>query len=595
MVRQFLAAVVVAALLCAAPRGHTQNSDQLAALQAFGERYAAADWAGARAGGEALLPVLGPEVPLQIRADFARQLGEAQAAAGAREPAAATLESALALQAELDGADSPDLVPLLERRATVLADLGRFDEAEAALRRAAGLGERAFGPAHANVLATLELLRSMQERAGRTAEAERTAALIETRDRRSRAPLTRVDPKTERRYLAQQGAATVRVYYGTNRKATGDRRPARTYGPERGDLQYGYVDVTIPERHVHGELETQSRWSLLTYFADESEAQKRYVLLQRVLPLPAAQFAQTLRGEVADTRLKEVFVFVHGFNTSFEDAARRTAQLAYDLDFDGTPIFYAWPSQASTTSYIVDEAAVNSSGRHMAEFLETVMAQSGARRVHLIAHSMGNRALIEAMQTYLAKRAPDKREKLFGQVVFTAPDVDREYFTQAIDSLKPAAERTTLYASDNDLALATSRKLHGAPRAGLAGETIIALPGMDTIDMSGIEADLLGHSYFAANSGAIYDLFRLLWRSDPPPQRCGLDAKRGGTAAPVWRFNVARCAGAELLQAGVLVKRFGDRARARVRSRLQQLTDPQQKQEWQRILQKLDDLLPGST
>ncbi len=163
----------------------------------------------------------------------------------------------------------------------------------------------------------------------------------------------------------------------------------------------------------------------------------------------------------------------------------------------------------------------------MAEFLETVMAQSGARRVHLIAHSMGNRALIEAMQTYLAKRAPEKRTKLFGQVVFTAPDVDREYFMQAVDSLRPAAERTTLYASDNDLALATSRKLHGAPRAGLAGETIIALPGMDTIDMSGIEADLLGHSYFAANSGAIYDLFRLLWRSDPPPQRCGLDAQRG--------------------------------------------------------------------
>jgi hypothetical protein len=30
-----------------------------------------------------------------------------------------------------------------------------------------------------------------------------------------------------------------------------------------------------------------------------------------------------------------------------------------------------------------------------------------------------------------------------------------------------------------------------------------------------------------------------------------------------------------------------------VRSRLQQLTDPEQKKEWQRILQRLDDLLPG--
>ena len=90
-------------------------------------------------------------------------------------------------------------------------------------------------------------------------------------------------------------------------------------------------------------------------------------------------------------------------------AARRVAQLAYDLDFDGTPMLYSWPSQASPTAYAVDEAAVGISGRRMADFLETVVAQSGAEHIHLIAHSMGNRALIEALQTYLARRAPENR------------------------------------------------------------------------------------------------------------------------------------------------------------------------------------------
>ncbi len=231
MVRQFLAAVVVAALLPAASRVHAQSLDQLTALQAFGERYAAGDWAGARARGEPLLASLGEDVPFPVRADLARQLGEAQASSGATAAAATTLDTALTMQSTLDGADSPDLVPLLERRAAVLVELGRFDEAEAALRRAAEIGERAFGPAHASVLATLEQLRAAQVRAGRTAEAERTATLIETRDRRGRAPPTRVDPKTERRYLSQQGAATVRVFYGTNRKPSGDKRPARFYGP----------------------------------------------------------------------------------------------------------------------------------------------------------------------------------------------------------------------------------------------------------------------------------------------------------------------------------------------------------------------------
>jgi esterase/lipase superfamily enzyme len=580
-------------LLSACPPVHAQTSEQLTALQTFGQRIAANEMAEARALGEPLAASLGADVEPALRADLTRQLAEAQAATGAINAAAATLGASLTQTETLLGADHPDLIPLLERRAGWLAELGRYEESEALYRRAAELGARAYGAAHVSVLATLELLRAAQQRAGNAAAAAETELLIERRSQLSRAAPSRGDKRTERRYLAEQGAATVRVFYGTNREATRDTRPAHFYGPGRGDLQYGYVDVTIPEIHRQGELETQSRWSVLTLFAENTDARKQYVLLQRVLPLQVGQFAQTLRAEVGGQRLKEAFVFVHGFNSSFEDAARRTAQLAYDLDFDGVPIFYSWPSQASTTSYMVDEAAVNVSGRRMAEFLETVVEQSGAQRVHLIAHSMGNRALIEALQTYLAKRAPEQRRKLFGQIVFTAPDVDREYFVDAVDALRTAAERVTLYASDNDIALKTSQKLHGAPRAGLAGSSIVSLAGVDTIDMSGIEADLLGHSYFAVNSGAIYDLFRLLWRSDPPPRRCGLD-RTGSTTLPVWRFNVAQCAGSELMQAGVLVKRFGERARARVRSRLQQLTDPEQKQEWNRILKRLDDLLPGT-
>jgi len=93
-----------------------------------------------------------------------------------------------------------------------------------------------------------------------------------------------------------------------------------------------------------------------------------------------------------------------------------------------------------------DEATVTASGRKMAQMLDDVVAQSGAQRIHLIAHSMGNRALIEALQTYLAKREASKRQRIFDQIVFTAPDVDREYFVGALGSLAGAAARVTLYA-----------------------------------------------------------------------------------------------------------------------------------------------------
>ena len=227
----------------------------------------------------------------------------------------------------------------------------------------------------------------------------------------------------------------------------------------------------------------------------------------------------------------------------------------------------------------------------MAQMLEDVVAQSGAVRIHLIAHSMGNRALIEALQTYLAKRAPEQRHDIFDQIVFTAPDVDREYFVNAIGSLAAAAKRITLYASDTDLALQSSQILHDAPRAGLAGVNIISLPVIDTIDMSAVPADTFGHNYFAANNGAIYDLFRLLLRGEAPSQRCGMNDHKGGGLLRVWLFNVDTCKGDDLLEAAELLKRLGAQAPDWVQATILKLPDESQKRQWKLVLKRLNGLL----
>jgi esterase/lipase superfamily enzyme len=395
----------------------------------------------------------------------------------------------------------------------------------------------------------------------------------------------------DRRYQQHNGFADVRVFYGTNRAPTGELQPAAFYGKARGDLQYGSLDVTIPAIHREAELETQPRWA--EYVFDVAEARSRYVLLDKVTPLAKDDFVASLRQHIKAAPSKDLLIFVHGFNNTFEDAARRAAQLAYDLDFDGTPLLYSWPSQGSTTAYAVDEAAVGISGRKMADFLDTIVTRSGASRIHLLAHSMGNRALIEALQTYLAKQAPDQRQHTFGQIVFPAPDVDRDYFMDAIGPLRGAADRVTLYASNNDYALRSSQLLHGAPRAGTAGDVIIKLPGLDSIDMSAVPADMLGHSYFAANAGAIFDMFRLLWRGDPPPQRCGMNRTKVVGALAVWVFDADVCKGDDLLEAGMMLKRFGDLARQRLIANMATLTDPSQRQQLSLVLARMDGLLAG--
>jgi esterase/lipase superfamily enzyme len=591
---RFFAMLMVAALLAPCPI-RAQSMEQLRAFQNF-ENARAANKTSAALGfaDEAIkLTEAGSDKAQLI--ELLRNVGDYAAQTGSDAQANEYYTRALNLQEAVLGPNHPDLVPLL----TALADLAvkdkRYADAQAQLWRIASIERSAYGDRHENTLSTLAKLRDLYRVTNDSQGLARVDAQLQPPAAANRGSLPRpgeIAGKDRRYQQNAQGFATVRVFYGTNRAPTRETKPAQYYGGERGDLQYGSLEVTIPRIHQEAQLETQPRWVEYTFAADQAAMRAQYVLLDKVTPLEKSEFVRQLHQQISESRFKDVFIFVHGYNNTFEDAARRTAQMAYDLDFDGTPMLYSWPSQGNAAAYAVDEAAVGISGRRLADFLETVVALSGAQRIHLIAHSMGNRALIEALQTYLAKRAPENRQHIFGQIVFTAPDVDRDYFSDAIQSLAGAAERVTLYASDNDYALRTSQFVHGAPRAGTAGDVIVKLAGLDSIDMSSVPADSLGHSYFAANSGAIYDIFRLLWRGDPPPQRCGMSNRKTDGSLVVWWFNADACKGGDMLEAGVMLKRFGDLARQQVLANIAALTDASQQKEWKLVLTRLDGLLP---
>jgi esterase/lipase superfamily enzyme len=583
---------LLAALLCAAPSLVIgQSADLVKSYKDFESAKSAHKVSDALRYGNEAVRLTEMSGDKQQLSELLRSLGDCAAQESKDTEAIGYYERALALQQDQLGAMNPELIPLLTSMTNTQLKDQHYAQAETLLNRILGIERAAYGDHHPNVVATLVRLRDLYRATNDSEALARVEAQMRPPVADTRA-LPGPGTLKNRRYKQDNGFATVRVFYGTNRAATGLLKAAEFYGGARGELNFGYLDVTIPQTHVEADLETQPRWVEYTLATSQAEMRTHYVLLDKVVQLPKDEFVRQLRLQIGAAPSKDVFIFVHGFNNTFEDAARRVAQLAYDLDFDGTPMLYSWPSQGSATAYSVDEASVQISGRRMADFLETVIAQSGAEHVHLIAHSMGNRALIEAMQTYLAKRAPENRQHIFGQVVFTAPDVDRDYFLDAVGELDAASQRTTLYASDTDYAIRSSQFFHGAPRAGTAGDVIVKLAGLDSIDMSAVPADSLGHSYFAANAGALYDMFRLLWRGDPPPKRCGMTNPKAGINSSVWLFDAQHCKGDDILEAGVMLKRFGDLARAHVVANISSLTDPSQKQQWSLILQRLDGLLP---
>jgi esterase/lipase superfamily enzyme len=293
-----------------------------------------------------------------------------------------------------------------------------------------------------------------------------------------------------------------------------EKSVAVAYGDSRGTLELGSCEVSIPKTHEVGELESPSLLRL-----EFSEDPAKHVVLLKVAPEPADEFYADLRAGVAKSKEKSALVFIHGYNVTFEDAARRTAQIACDLKFGGVPIFYSWPSQGKLLDYEVDETNAVWTVPHLRQFLADVARQSGAQQIHLIAHSMGNRALTGALKD-LALKQPDASRPAFDQVLLTAPDIDADVFKNEIaPAMMKSAQRVTLYASSNDAALLLSKKLHGYPRAGEAGGDIVIVPGMDTVDCTAVDTSLIGHSYYGDSGSVLSDFVEVLQDAKPADQR----------------------------------------------------------------------------
>lgn len=322
----------------------------------------------------------------------------------------------------------------------------------------------------------------------------------------------------------------VEVFYATDRKPTGSSKAGACYGPARGEgsVIYGVCNVSIPVDHRVGWLEGPS-WLRLEFRPNP----EKHVVLLGLEELLSNRFFTDLSATLRASPQNQILLFLHGFNVSFEDAARRTAQMAYDLKFEGAPAFYSWPSKGALAAYTHDEATVEWTIPHLKGFLEDLAARSGAEAIHLIAHSMGNRALTRALEQLAAVMA-DPEAPSFSEVILTAPDIDADVFRQGASAFRRAARRVTLYASERDRALLASHKVHGYPRAGDGGRNIVVVPGIDTIDASALETDFLGHSFFGSNDSVISDLFYVL-RGHAPKSRSRL-RPRESRAGSYWAF-----------------------------------------------------------
>lgn len=307
------------------------------------------------------------------------------------------------------------------------------------------------------------------------------------------------------------GAVDFPVWFATNRAAL----PAGGFSGERGgEITRGRVTVHIPQAHRFGETGS-GFWTRLVRRADD-----RLKLIDTAI-VDRADFLAELARRSTDARAAgetlQAMVFLHGFNVAFEEAAIRAAQIGYDLRVTGPTAFFSWPSKGLVSSYPADEASIEASERAIADFLIEFCENCGTGDVHVVAHSMGNRGLLRALQRIAADA--ERRGKLkLKQIVLAAPDVDRDLFLDLAHLYSTFAERTTLYASARDVAVFLSANVHGAARAGYFEPYTIA-PGVDTVAVPDFDVDILGHGYFATAAALLNDIYNLFRGNAPPPRQ----------------------------------------------------------------------------
>lgn len=376
----------------------------------------------------------------------------------------------------------------------------------------------------------------------------------------------------------------INVFYGTHRAATGSRDPNLAYGIERGELRYGEVQVSVPNARAPGSIPRP-------LFAI-GESNSLHIVLRRVNEFEGENgFDGALSASLGvgdEMGQDDVFVFIHGHAVSFAQAARQTAQLAVDLDMRNGATFFAWPTGDSVAAYQASQNNVRSAALRLERFLSEVLEESNGSDVHVIAHSMGNRVLLQALERMSAS---SDEAPIFDQIIWASPDVDAELFAELIGEVRPLASGMTAYTSSRDRALNTSMRLAGGElRAGQSAPLPAIAEVITAVDTSELSTGPLGHSDFS--TGAIEDIQSVVWLSLPPEGRCILEPVELENGARFWRAVDDRpsCEQRTFRRALASVRLFGRSAVEQINLFLAGELSDDDRQSWRDAREIVDEL-----
>ncbi len=299
---------------------------------------------------------------------------------------------------------------------------------------------------------------------------------------------------------APPGASTVDMLVATTRAEVAE--PAGVmFGGERGrGLAFADIAVSIPPDAVRkiGDVQWPSHQpgdpahDFVTVRADELD-------LQQVV----AAFDDRLKRLKPSDR--HVLLFVHGYNTRFEEAVYKFAQIAHDAGAPVVPVLFTWPSRGRLFDYVYDRESATYSRDGLESLLQAMAKDPNVNAISILAHSMGNFVTVEALRQMTIRNggmSPKIRD-----IMLASPDIDFDVFRRQIAEIEASDKSppVTLFVSDDDKALAASSLIAGnEPRLGEIDphvepyKSILEQARVNVIDLTAIKSDdPINHGKFA--------------------------------------------------------------------------------------------------
>jgi esterase/lipase superfamily enzyme len=306
-------------------------------------------------------------------------------------------------------------------------------------------------------------------------------------------------------------AAEPTMWVVTTRKAVNGARADPWFGSERANhMSIARVKLASPA--------LAGRFSLAATGLVDWQIER----VERVPSLAASQL-------FAGGDLRDVLMYVHGYNQTFASATLDAARLADAVNFHGHTLMFSWPSSNKLLDYLGDRESALWSRDAFESTLESLLANPSVGHIHIVAHSMGSMLTTEGLREIYARYADRAADKM-GAIVFASPDLDIGIFSSSVRRMPRLAQRMTIVIATDDRALAVVGKVAGATRVGSAEKAKLEALGLTVIDASGLGWGILNHDLFLRNARVQELIARAITESKSPQRGDGAFFNR--TALP---------------------------------------------------------------